>query len=146
MCRIAIAASDEGAAQTTPFFNANKSAFITTTSLAVLTAVSAILAASAANTTSTFALVSYSALAITGAALSIAAVTAWFSLGDDGSTTDAGTYFKKLGEHAAYAVAGTFQFVAQTLVISVVQGIAQGISRSTSRAIGGEDQRIRIIR
>jgi hypothetical protein len=143
-CMIGTASADD--ADSAPFFNANKAAFVTATSLAVLTAASAIGAATAANTASTFALVSYSALAVTSGAVSIAAITAWLSLKGDKSTIDAGSYFQKVGEHAAIAVAGTYQFVSQILVLSIVQGVAQGISRSIFRSIAGEDQRIRIIR
>ncbi|CAK0761837.1 membrane hypothetical protein [Gammaproteobacteria bacterium] len=126
-----------------PFFNANKAAFITTTSFAFLTIASAMGAATAARVSNTFGIFSYSALAIGGAAASIAAITAWMNLGDN---TEASTYFQKVGEHAGIAVAGVFQFTAQVLVMSIVQGLAQGTSRAISRSIGGEDQTIRITR
>jgi len=129
-----------------PFFNANKAAFVTTTSFAVLTAASALGATAAARAANTFSLVSYSALALTGAAISIAAMTAWANFGEDRSTTDAGTYFQKVGEHAAFSIAGVAQFVSLMLTQAIVQGLAQGTSRSISRAIGGEDQTIRIVR
>lgn len=131
---------------TTPFFNANKAAFVTTTSLSALTALSALGAATAARTANTFGLVSYSILAIIGAGASIAAVTSWWSFGEEQATTDAGTYFEKFGEHTAMAVSGTVLFTAQILVQAVVQGLAQGTSRAISRSIGGEDQTIRITR
>ena len=129
-----------------PFFNTNKAAFVTTTSLAVLTGASAVGALNATNTANTFALVSYSALALTGVALSIAAITAWVSLWDVRSTADAGTYFDKLADDATLAVAGVAQFSAMVLTNAVVQGLTQGTSRRISRAVGGEDQRIRIVR
>ncbi|CAK0780851.1 membrane hypothetical protein [Gammaproteobacteria bacterium] len=131
---------------TPPFFNANKAAFVTTTSLAVLTAASAMGATAAAKIANTFSLVSYSALAITSAAMSIAAITAWVSLGDNQSTADAGEYFQKVGEHSGVAVAGVSQFVSLILVQAVVQGLAQGTSRAISRSIGGEDHTVRMVR
>lgn len=132
--------------QETPFFNANKAALVTTISFSVLTAASAIGAAAAARTANTFNLVSYSVLALIGAGVSIAGITAWWSFGDEQSTTDAGTYFEKVGEHSAYAITGAVVLTAQVLVQSVIQGLAQGTSRAISRSIGGEDRTIRIIR
>ncbi|CAK0777429.1 membrane hypothetical protein [Gammaproteobacteria bacterium] len=129
-----------------PFFNANKAAFFTTTSLAGLSIAAAMGAASAARMANTFALLSYSALAITGAATSIAAITAWVSFGDQQSTTDAGTYFQKTGEHATVAIAGAAQLVAITLTQAIVQGLAHGTSQTISRSISGPDQTIRIVR
>jgi hypothetical protein len=139
----------ESSPQTTPeeqpFFNANKAAFVTTMSFAALSIASAMGAMTAANTANTFALVSYSALAVTGVALSIAGMTAWVSFGDHRATTDAGTYFQKVGDHAAIAIVGVTQFVALTLTQAVVQGAAHGISKSISRSISGPDQTIRMV-
>ena len=127
-----------------PFMNANKTAFVATTSFAALS-VGSVLGATSAAGTSTWGLVSYSALALTSVAMSLAAISAWVSFGDQRSTTDAGTYLEKMTDHAAIAIAGTAQFVALTLTNALVQGVAQGTSKRVSRAIAGPDQTIKMV-
>ena len=111
----------------------NVAAFCTVTVLACATAASAI--AAATTTAGTVALVAYTVLAILSGAISIASITAWV----DPNSTDVKSYFSNLATHMGYAIAGTFQFVAQTLVMALVQGLANGISTAVSRKIAGPD-------
>lgn len=115
----------------------NKAAFFTTSSLGIATIAASIGAATATSTATTVAL---AALAVLGAALSIASVTAWMAT----KKPDTDSYFTKLQEHAGPAVAGTIQFVAQTLVQALIQGLASGLSQGIRRKIGGEDHTIRV--
>jgi len=128
-----------------PFFNANKTAFLTTTSFSALSIAAAMRAAATAEMGTTWNLVSYSVLAVTSAAVSLSAITAWVGFGDRRATTDAGTYLEKVAEHTAFGIAGAAQFFALTLTNAIIQGVAQGTSRRISRAVGGPDQTIQIV-
>ncbi|CAK0750151.1 membrane hypothetical protein [Gammaproteobacteria bacterium] len=128
-----------------PFLNANKTAFLTTTSFSVLSIVAAMRAAATAEVGTTWNLVSYSVLAVTSAAVSLSAITAWVGFGDKRATTDAGTYLEKVAEHTAFGIAGAAQFFALTLTNAIIQGVAQGTSKRISRAIAGPDQTIQIV-
>ncbi len=110
----------------------NPVAFATVTALAVGTAASVVAAATVA---STVAIVAFSVLAVVGAAISIASITAWI----DPRSTDVKNYFSTIAQHSGYAIAGAFQFVAQTLVQALVQGIGQGVSTAVRRRIAGPD-------
>jgi hypothetical protein len=115
----------------------NAVAFCTSTALAAATAGSALMAAAVASIVAT---VAYAILGITFAGLSIASITAW--LDKDSVTVDA--YFSKLKEHAGYAIAGLYQFVAHSLIQAMVQGLVDGIIKALSRKIGGDDRTIHI--
>ena len=110
----------------------NTIAATTATFSAGVTIAAAVMAASAASTVATIA---YAILAITASAVSIASITAWID--KDSTTSD--KYFEKMGEHIKYAIAGVYQIVAQTLVQSVIHGIAEGISTALRRKIAGPD-------
>lgn len=111
----------------------NQAAFCTITSLAVVTGASVFLAAT---TASTVAMVAFAALGITGAGLSIGAITAWLAMKDGETAKD---YFEKAKDHSAVSVAGMYQFVAQTLVQALVKGLGDGISAFFRRKIAGPD-------
>lgn len=106
----------------------------------VLAGGTAAAAVAAATTAATATAVAYGVLAITLAGVSIASITAWF----DSKSVDAGSYFSTVGQHSFYAIAGIYQFVAQTLVQAIVQGLAMGVSRNISRRIGGDDVTINV--
>jgi hypothetical protein len=106
----------------------NQAAFCTVTILAVATGGAVI---GAATTAATAAVVAYSILAVCLGGVSIASVTAWVATND--STTDPKIYFSTMKSHTGVALAGMFQFVAQTLVMALVQGLANGITRSIDR-------------
>jgi hypothetical protein len=101
----------------------------------VLAAGTAAATFAAATTAATATAVAYGVLAVTLAGVSIASITAWF----DRESVDVGSYFSNVVKHSGYAIAGIYQFVAQTLVQALVQGLANGISRNVSRRIGGDD-------
>jgi hypothetical protein len=103
------------------FPTANHAAFVTITALAVITAGSVV---AAATITSTVAAVAYATLGITAGGLSIGSVTAWI----DPSSVTAKLYFVNFKKHAAIAVAGTYQFVAQTLLQAFIRGCAEGLA------------------
>lgn len=118
--------------------NVNQAAFITTTSLAAVTVGATIAAASA--TASTVAIVAYAILAITGAAASLASISAWVHTNAAENTDkSAGKYFENMKSHLCITLPATCQFVAQVLVQALVQGISQGVSRNAARRIGGAD-------
>lgn len=108
--------------------NALKAVFVT--GLAVGTCA---LVIGAATTTSTVALVIFSALAITAAAVSIASMTAAFS--ERASTIDG--YFKAVGDHLKIALPAMWQFVAQTLVQALIEGCAKGITDNVYQRFTG---------
>ena len=110
----------------------NQVAFFTVVGLGVVTGGAAIAAAVTANTV---ALIAYTILAITAGGASLASVTAWL----DATSTDAGTYFQNMQKHATIAIAGLYTFVAQTLLQSLIQGIANGVSKVITRKIAGPD-------
>ena len=118
--------------------NVKIAAFTTITALAVGTAASVIFAATSV---STVALVAYSILGITGAALSGAAITAYL----DKDSVNVNNYFNTFKSHTGYALAISYQFVAQTLVQALVQGLANGISKAVSRKIAGPDHTYRAV-
>jgi len=115
----------------------NQVAFGTTTLLAVGTIASTVLAASVASTVAT---VAFAILAITLAAVSMASITAWIHK----DSTDAEKYFSTMCTHIGYAIPALYQFVAQTLLAALVQGLADGITKAISRKIGGDDLTVRI--
>ncbi len=110
----------------------NQVAFATVTALGVATIGAGVAAATAATTVAT---VGYAALTTLGAALSIASMTAWA----DEKSVDCSTYCQKFKEHAGYAIAGTVQFVGQSMMQAIVQGLVDGVSKALSRKIGGPD-------
>ncbi len=111
----------------------NQAAFCTVTALAVVTAASI---GAAVTTASTVAAVAYGVLGIGSGAVSIASITAWL----DPNSTSVANYFSNLKSHAGYAIAGTFQVVAQTFVQALVQGAANGITKRVGDAIGGRQE------
>lgn len=113
--------------------NVGQAAFLTSTALAAVTIGSAVLASSA---TAKVALVAYAALGITAGGASIASITAYI----DDSSKDVESYFKNFQKHAGYAIAGTYQFVAQTLVQNLIAGIGSAVRDGVYKAIMG-DQR-----
>ena len=130
-----------------PFFNANKAAVVTTTSMAVVTAASAVGMSNALTTgVGVTPIVAYSALTLTSVAVSFAAITAWFSVWDQQPPADAGTYFQKVADNTGIAIAGVTQFASMMLVNAVISGLTNGISNRVSRGVGGPDQTIRITR
>lgn len=116
----------------------NQVAFCTITALSVGTAASVI---AAATTASTVATVAYATLAIGLGATSIAAITAFV----DAKSTDVEKYFTNMKSHMGYVMAGMSQFVAQTLLHSLIEGAASGISKLISRKIGGEDHTVKVV-
>jgi hypothetical protein len=118
--------------------NVNQAAFLTTTTLGVATIAATVSAV--ATTAGTVALVAYSILAISTAGLSISAITAWVAVkGDDRDDDNCRTYFKTFVTHSGFALAGFFQFTAQTLVQAVINGLGKGIKRGIERRVGGAD-------
>lgn len=115
------------------FPTVNQAAFFTTTALAVATGGSAYLAATAA---SKAALVAYAALGITGSALSFASITAWIhTKGENNRTvTD---YFQNMKTHATGFIPVVYQFVAQKMIKSLIEGIAKAVRDAVYEAIMG---------
>lgn len=114
------------------FPNANHAAFATITTLGAVTIGSTV---AAATVTATVAMVAYTVLAVTAGALSIASMTAWV----DQSSTSAKAYFENFKSHSGYAIAGTFQLVAQTFLQALIQGLAGGIATRVHRNVAGPD-------
>ena len=111
--------------------NVNQTAFCTVTALAIATISSAVLAATAATSVGA---VAYGILAALGSALSIASMTAYASLAGRADKEDsASEYFTEVSSHAGFAIAAVFQFIGQTLMVAVVEGIGRGITRSIER-------------
>ncbi len=110
----------------------NQVAFATVTTLGVATIGAGVAAATAVTTIAT---VAYSALTAFGAAVSIASMTAWA----DERSVDARAYFQNFKQHTGYAIAGTVQFVAQSMMQAIVQGLVEGLSKAISRKIAGPD-------
>lgn len=115
----------------------NQVAFCTISALAVGTVASVIAAATAA---STIAMVAYAILGITGGAISIASITAWF----DRTSTSPKAYFSNCAKQAGYTIAGFYQLVAQTLLLNLIRGIGEGISTGIRRIIAGDDVTVRV--
>lgn len=107
--------------------NVNQAAFCTSMTLAVITTAS--VCAAVMTTAGTVAVVAYSVLALVGAGVSIASMTAWL----DKDSTTASKYFENLKSHSAIAIVGVFQFVTQILVQALIKGVADGVSRKISR-------------
>ena len=91
----------------------------------------------AATAATTAGVVAYGVFAMTAAAVSLSSMTAW---ADEGST-DAPTYFKKVGQHAGYAVPAMVQFVTQMLFQAVARGVSDGVQTRVYRKISGEEPR-----
>ena len=106
----------------------NQAAFFTVTALAIATGGSVFAAAAAAKTAATVATVAYSILAIGLGAVSIASITAWL----DKDSTSAEDYFSNIGRHAAIAIPAAAQVVAQTLLQSLIQGLADLVRNAIS--------------
>jgi hypothetical protein len=120
-----------------PFPTVNQAAFVTVSVLAVGTAASVFAAATAVATVAT---VAYSILAVTAGAVSIASISAWL----DPTSTTIHAYFSNCSKHAGYAVAGAYQFVAQTLVQALIKGLADGVSTAIRRKISGDDVTVQV--
>lgn len=114
----------------------NRAAFCVTTGLALGTmgSVYAVMSAAAVS-----AQVAYGLLSVAFAGASAGSIAAWM----DPKSRDLQAYFENLHHHTGVAIAGMYQFAAQTMVQAVVQGVAQGISTSISRKIAGPDFVIR---
>lgn len=110
----------------------NQVAFCVTTGLAVATMGSVY---ALTNTASTAAQVAYGLLAITSAGASVGSISAWL----DTDSKNLETYFARLHHHSGIAIAGMYQFAAQTMVQAVIQGVSQGISTGIRRKISGPD-------
>lgn len=110
--------------------NVNQAAFCTVTSLAVATIGLSVYAATTASTAAT---VAAAALALVAGAFGIASMTAYA----DDSSLDAKSYFANVQNHAGRIVPVVFQFVAQTFLVSLVEGIGKGISTLFYRKITG---------
>lgn len=111
--------------------NVNQTAFCTVTALAVATIGTAVAAATAASTVGA---VAYGIIAALGSALSIASMTAYVSLKGRADKEDtASEYFSEISNHAGFAIAAVFQFIGQTLMVAVVEGLGRGIFRSIER-------------
>lgn len=106
--------------------NANRMAFINTTGFSAITIGACIAAAGA---TSTVATVAFAAIALVGAALSTASITAWFENHDG----DKDAYLAKFKEHAPVALAGYVKLVAETFVKAIVDAFAQVIFQKINR-------------
>jgi len=116
------------------FPTVNQTAFATVTSLGIAATASAIAAATVASTVAT---VAYATLAITLGAVSIASVTAWVkTVSEQEASSD--KYFKNIKDHAGYAIAGTYQLVAQTIIQALITGISEGIIKAVREKIGGK--------
>ncbi len=89
----------------------------------------------AATATSGIAIAFFSVLAITAAAISIASITACFSV--NSSTVD--SYFSEVKSHLKVAIPAMWQFVAQKLVQALVQGIANGLQDCITGKISGRN-------
>ncbi|HSX12279.1 MAG TPA: hypothetical protein VLF61_02185 [Rhabdochlamydiaceae bacterium] len=98
--------------------NVKVTAFCTVTVLGAATIGAAFAAATAASTATT---VAFAALALIGAGLGIASVTAY------PVSNNSREYLNNVKNHAGYAIAAIFQFTAQTLIAGLVQGLADGI-------------------
>jgi len=80
--------------------------------------------------------VAFAALGLTIGAVGIASVTAYF----DRTSISPGAYLSNVSTHSCYAIAGVWQFVAQTLVLSMIQGLANGIFTWVSDKVSGRQQ------
>ena len=111
--------------------NVNQTTFCTVTALAIVSIGSAV---SAATAISTVTAAVYGVLATLGSALSIASMTAYTSLkGKVDKEDSAREYFNEIANHAGFAIAGVFQFLGQTLMLSVVEGFSQAITGSVKK-------------
>lgn len=112
--------------------SANQAAFLTVTGTAVVTIGAVFGAATVASTVAT---VAFTALGVTAGGAAIGSITAWIAT--KGGTAD--EYFSSFQEHASIAVAGMWQFFAQTLLQALIQGLAQGVGQRVRRKVGGVD-------
>lgn len=110
----------------------NRAAFATITGLGIATIGSVVVALGA---TSTVAMVAYGTFAVLGAAISNASMSAYMHP-DSRSISQ---YFEKVSTHSGYAIAGTVQFIAQTLIQSLIQVAIGGISTNAARKWRGAD-------
>lgn len=109
--------------------NVNTTAFCTISSLGLLTAAGTIATITSA---STITAVACGILAISGAALSLASVSAFF----DDRSVDMCSYLKNVKSHAGFTLAGMYVFIGQTLVQSLIEGIGNGVSNRISAKLG----------
>lgn len=110
----------------------NRAAFCVTTGLALGTmgSVYAVMTTAALG-----AQVALGILSLGFAGASAGSIAAWM----DPKSRDLQAYFDNLHHHTGVAIAGMYQFAAQTMVQAVVQGVSQGISTSIRRKIAGPD-------
>jgi hypothetical protein len=110
----------------------NTAAFATVVALAGITVAAGIAAGTTATTVAT---VAYSILAVTGVAVSGAAISAYLH---QGSVT-VEKYFKTLSSHSGYAIAAVYQLVAQAVVQGLIEGLVRGVSKNIERKLTGPD-------
>lgn len=111
----------------------NIAAFATVATLAGITIAAGI---TAATTVSTAATVAYTILAVTGAAVSGASITAYFHR----DSVSIERYFETVRSHSGYAIAGAYQLVAQAIVQGLIEGLVRGVSKAIERKIAGPDR------
>ncbi len=110
----------------------NQAAFCVTTGLALATAGSVYAVVTAAAMTTQIAC---GILGVICTGASFGSIAAWM----DTNSRNLDTYFSNLQHHTGVAIAGMSQFVAQTMVQAVVNGLAQGVSTNIRRKISGPD-------
>ena len=112
--------------------NVNQAAAYTVSTLALATGAMAFATILAQTTTATVAL---GVLTVLGSALSASSISAWAFLRERVFETSDKEYFEKVFSHLGIAVAAVSQFIAQSVVLAGVTGMAQGVAQGVTAGI-----------